>query len=759
MTPSDAEKIIKQAGAALYAGQFDQALALAQPLADASQAGVSVTALQIMSLALTRLGRPDAAEEVSRRLLKRDPGNAAAWANLSAAQEAADRIDQAIDSLTRALQIDPKRAPLHLNLGRLHVKRQDWAQAELSFARAIDLAPERPEPYCQRAEALIDLNRCIEAQRVLEAVLKQHPSLARGWCLLGAAHQKLGQTQQALACYRKAEELSEADPLTQAAAHASMATLIKDQNLALALEHARRAVELQPDLPGVQSRLAGLLMEGGQYDEAREIAQRVLARHGNDPFMRWVLTWVSAKQCDWRMCDDQLSALKKTLHEENNAAFWATFNPFGLLCFQFDLAELRQVTEAFVGQFGLPQPMTPEMRALHIGQPRPQKLRIGYFSADFHNHATMYLMAGMFDAHDRSRFETIGICYGVFASELPDDLMRQRAKRTFDRFISVAGKTASEIAQLARDLDIHIAVDLKGFTRGNRLDAFVQRVAPIQMHYLGYPGTLGMSKVIDYLIADRVLIPESSRPFYAEKIIELPDSYQVNDRQRAIAPVVPSRAELGLPQDGFVFCCFNNNFKITSDLFQLWMQLLQARPGSVLWLFEDNATAAANLRAAAIAAGVDANRLIFAQRAPLPEHLARHAQADLFLDTLYYNAHTTASDALWAGLPVLTCAGQTFASRVAASLLTACGLPELITHSHREYLDLALALALSADPTRLKALRQRLQSTRLQVPLFDTERFTRHIERAYDLAWDRFQRGLPPDHIVVPSIELTGSTP
>jgi predicted O-linked N-acetylglucosamine transferase (SPINDLY family) len=326
--------------------------------------------------------------------------------------------------------------------------------------------------------------------------------------------------------------------------------------------------------------------------------------------------------------------------------------------------------------------------------------------------------------------------------------MRARVRKTFDRFITVAGKTDPEIAQLAREMGLHIAVDLKGFTLSNRLGVFSFRAAPIQMHYIGYPGTLGMPGVIDYQIADRVLVPVQARPFYTEKIIELPDSYQVNDRQRVIDPVVPSRAELGLPDDAFVFCCFNNNYKITRDVFGLWMQLLKEKEGSVLWLLADNDAAARNLKQAARDAGIDSDRLIFAQRADLPQHLARHAQADLFLDTLPYNAHTTASDALWAGLPVLTRMGETFASRVGASLLMACNLPELITRTPQEYLERARELA--HDPQQLKAIRQKLQDTRLQVPLFDTERFTRHIERAYDLAWERFAQGLPPDHITVP---------
>ncbi|MDR0458291.1 MAG: hypothetical protein LBH10_04580 [Burkholderiaceae bacterium] len=356
-------------------------------------------------------------------------------------------------------------------------------------------------------------------------------------------------------------------------------------------------------------------------------------------------------------------------------------------------------------------------------------------------------MAGLFEAHDKARFETVGICLGDYGDR-PDDAMRVRVKQAFDRFETAGHLDDTQLLALARTLDLHIAIDLKGHTKGERMSIFAQRVAPIQMHYLGYPGTLGMSGAIDYLVADPVLIPAALRPFYAEKIIELPDSYQVNDRQRVIDPVVPSRLELGLPEDAFVFCCFNNNYKITRDVFGLWMQLLQDAPGSVLWLLADNDAAARNLKQAARDAGIAPGRIIFAQRAELPQHLARYARADLFLDTWPYNAHTTASDALWAGLPVLTCMGQTFASRVGASLLTACGLPELITSTPQDYL--ARAKELADAPAQLAAIRRKLQDTRLNVPLFDTTRFTRHLEKAYDLAWERFAQGLPPDHITVP---------
>ncbi|HEX7791942.1 MAG TPA: hypothetical protein VF467_15615, partial [Afipia sp.] len=306
----------------------------------------------------------------------------------------------------------------------------------------------------------------------------------------------------------------------------------------------------------------------------------------------------------------------------------------------------------------------------------------------------------------------------------------------------------ADIARLLRELEIDIAVDLNGYTEGMRPGVLAHRPAPVQVNYLGFPGTLGAA-YMDYIVADATVIPDRQRPFFTEKVVHLPDSYQANDRLRPISDRTFARDELGLPPDGFVFCCFNNNYKITPQTFDGWMRILVHVPGSVLWLIEDNATASANLRKEAAARGVDPQRLVFAARMVPEEHLARHRCADLFLDNMPYNAHTTASDALWAGLPLLTCAGETFAGRVAASLLRAMGLPELVTSSQDDYERLAVELA--TKPDRLKALRQKLADNRLTAPLFDTVRFTRHLEQAYGAMHTRRKAGQKPEHIVIGS--------
>lgn len=324
--------------------------------------------------------------------------------------------------------------------------------------------------------------------------------------------------------------------------------------------------------------------------------------------------------------------------------------------------------------------------------------------------------------------------------------MRSRLLSAFDQFIDVRDKSDMQIAQLAREMKIDIAIDLQGYQTMHRTGIFACRAAPVQVSFLAYPGTLG-AEYIDYLIADSTLIPPESRPHYAEKIAYLPNSYQVNDRQRTISAKQFTRQDFGLPQTAFVFCCFNHQYKISPQTFDGWMQILRQVDGSVLWLLDPGSSAVGNLRQEAEKRGVSGERLVFARFMNLPEHLARHRMADLFLDTLPYNAHTTASDALWAGLPVLTCTGASFASRVAASLLKAVRQPEMIVSSQDEYVRRAIELA--SHPHMLAEIRRKLEHNRLTTPLFDTALFTRHIEKAYTSMHDRRQADLPPEHIVV----------
>jgi predicted O-linked N-acetylglucosamine transferase (SPINDLY family) len=351
-------------------------------------------------------------------------------------------------------------------------------------------------------------------------------------------------------------------------------------------------------------------------------------------------------------------------------------------------------------------------------------------------------MAELFELHDKNQFELVGFSFGPETN----DEMRQRLKSPFDKFIKVFNMSDMEIAQLSRDLNIDIAVDLKGFTQDSRVGIFAYRAAPIQVNYLGYPGTMG-AEYIDYIIADKTIIPVEFQSCYSEKIVYLPNSYQVNDRKRLISDRQFTRQELGLPENGIIFCCFNNNHKILPATFYGWVRILKAVEGSVLWLLEDNEWSKDNLKKEAESNGIAPNRLVFAKRLPLAEHLARHRHADLFLDTLPYNAHTTSSDALWTGLPVLTMMGKSFAGRVSASLLNAIGLPELITNSQEEYESLAIELAM--NPNKLADIKLKLGNNQLSTPLFDTTLFAKNIEAAYLRMYERNQNSMQPDHIFV----------
>jgi predicted O-linked N-acetylglucosamine transferase (SPINDLY family) len=375
---------------------------------------------------------------------------------------------------------------------------------------------------------------------------------------------------------------------------------------------------------------------------------------------------------------------------------------------------------------------------------RLEKARIGYFSGEFYPHPVPALMAQVFEAHDRSQYEVIAFSYGAHSQ----DEFGMRLERGVDRFIDVREKSDRDIALLAREMGIDIAVDLAGHTGRSRTGIFTWRAAPLQVNYLGYAGTMG-ADYMDYLIADGTVVPEGHESYYAEKIVRLPNSFLPHDSGRVIASTVYSRDELGLPSTGFVFCSFNNSYKITPEVFDSWMRILARVPNSVLWLSQNNETVVDNLRREALRRGVDVERLIFAGHMPSPaDHLARHRAADLFLDTRPYNAHATAIDALWAGLPVLTLPGSGFAARVAASLLKAVQLPELIATSVGSYE--AMAVQMAEDPRFLAAIKEKLARNRLDSPLFDTPRFVRHLESSYARMLERLHAGLPPEHIHVP---------
>lgn len=502
-----------------------------------------------------------------------------------------------------------------------------------------------------------------------------------------------------------------------------------------ALGFAERALAAEPADLHARHHRASILQSLRRLDEAIRSAEDLLALSPDYPFARGLLVQMKREACDWRGLGESVAALVEEVRAGKPA-----IAPFSFLALSDSPADQRMCAKTYADRLARPP------KAIHRGVRRGDRIRLAYLSADFHDHPTAYLAAGLFESHDRSRFEVSAISFdGPRTGPL-----RRRLMGAFDRFVDVTEIGDSEAAQRIADLEIDIAIDLKGYTKDARPGILECRPASLQVSYLGYPGTLA-SPAIDYLIADATVVPSGHRLYFSEKIVTLPGSYQVNDRLRpsadpARAPV--TRRDAGLPERGFVFACFASAYKITPEMFDVWMSLLREIEGSVLWLLATNPAAVANLPREAEARGVAAERLVFALPAPAGEHLARHRLADLFLDTLPYGTHTGASDALWPGVPLVTCLGNAFAGRVAASLLRAADLPELVTATLDDYQ--ALAGALARDRPRLSALRQRLADRRDRLPLFDTKLFCRRIETAFSMMMERHDRGEPPADFSVP---------
>ena len=458
------------------------------------------------------------------------------------------------------------------------------------------------------------------------------------------------------------------------------------------------------------SNLGALYEKTKDYPQAIDVYRKAIALAPKISHLKVDLISCKSFICDWSEVDID-SQILKTLGLEGEA-----ISPFELMPLE-DAPEkhLIRAKNFYIQKF--------KRKEEKIAYVEKSKIRIGYFSADCYRHAVMYLMQRVLEVHDKKQFEIY-----IYSSSLVEDDLTQDLRSRADVFRDISNIDDKNVVALAREDNIDIAVDLNGYTQNTRLAVFAYRVAPIQVSYLGFPGTTG-ADCMDYLIADKVIIPDSHQKYYTEKIIYMPNSYQCNDNQRTISKKLFKRRELGLPENSFVFACFNANNKITPDVFRVWMNLLSNIENSVLWLYRSNYFSERNLRQQAVNSGIDSSRIIFADRMPLDDHLSRLRSADLVLDTFNYNAHTTASDALWAGVPVVTKLGESFSSRVCSSLLAASGLSELIAQSTQEYEDIASRLASNAS--ELGDVKERLRLNLSTCPLFDTERFTRDLESVF----------------------------
>ena len=571
--------------------------------------------------------------------------------------------------------------------------------------------------------------RLAEAAGAYQRVIALQPDVPAAYHNLGLALRQMGQSDDAVACYRRVVALRPFAP----EGHNNLANALRDLGrLDEAAAAYRQALALRPTDAEVHNNLGAVLQMQGKLDAAIASFRQALALKPALAETLSNLIYTSKMACEWRGLDAYEEKCRALVR-----AGARQIVPFHFLSMQTSPVEQLQCARQFAsartkGAGRLP----PTTRAAK------DRLRLGYLSAKFHQHPSSVLTAELFERHDRTRFEVFAYAIG------PDDgsAMRRRLERGFDHFTDIRALSHGDAAKRIRDDEIDVIIDLTGYNDDERLPILAWRPAPVQVNFLGYPGTLG-APFVDYVVADPITVPMTDQPFFTEKIVQLPDCYQPNDSKRPIAEPTPSRAECGLPEQGVVFCCFNQSYKITAATFEVWMRLLRALPGSVLWLLDSNPAVKPHLRREAEARGVAAERLIFAPRLPLAEHLARHRVADLFLDTLPYNAHTTASDALWAGLPVLTCVGNCFAGRVAASLLHAVGLPELVTRSLDAYE--ALAVRLAQEPAQRASLRAKLEALRATAPLFDTGRFAANLERAYRRMWELWAAGKPPEAFAV----------
>jgi predicted O-linked N-acetylglucosamine transferase (SPINDLY family) len=590
-------------------------------------------------------------------------------------------------------------------------------------------APAPPgTPPLETAKQLMAQGRFDDAQRLLTQTIEHDDSLTEAFTLLGQLAWRTGDYATAAAMCARVVALEPRSPGAHYNLGSMLSALRKTDD---AIASYRQAFELNPASAKTALRIGELYHGKADRIEAIRWIRRALEIEPGAPQELVRLAYLNRSVCDWRGNAAEERAVLDIVRAGGGEY------PGHLTIFPLTPGEQFANARAYVAKLGLPRPLPPRPRPA-----APRKIRLGYMSSDLRDHATGYLMAELFELHDRSKFELLG-----YALDRPrPSPMADRIEKAFDRFTRIGDAAEWEFAGTIRDDGVDILVDLNGHTKGHALRTLAYRPAPIQVCYLGFPGTMG-TDFHDYAIVDPIVVPAAEQVSFTERLVHLPHCYQVNDRRRAISGRTPARAELGLPDDAFVFCCFNNPRKITPAFFAAWTRLLQALPRGVLWLLGGDDAVEENLRREAAAHGVDPHRVVFAPRLPLADHLARNRCADLFLDTLPYNAHTTMSDALWAGLPAITCAGDAFPGRVGASLLQAVGLPQLVTRSLAEYE--ALASALATDPDRLAAIRRTLAATLHSAPLFDTPRFTAHLEAAYERMWALYMADQSPQPIAI----------
>jgi predicted O-linked N-acetylglucosamine transferase (SPINDLY family) len=673
------------------------------------------------------------------------------------------KFDVAEKLLTQALIISPSHPDALRFMGLIAAFREDWELALKFINRALHSNPENGIIYSNKGYIFGGLGRHQDALDCYDKAIKLAPNYSEAHNNKGNVFQDLGKFEDALDCYDNAIKL---DP-NYAEAHSNKGNALRSLGRFLdAIQSYESALKIMPNLKDAflgaghaffhlrdypnalfcydrvllldEKNMSANLCKGdifyfdNNYSQALACFEKALKYDPNNGAAFGMALNCRLQMCDWKGYEDHIKTLMARIGDGIKG-----ISPYVAIALSDDPKFIKDLTASFVQDLNQIEPLPFK----DMGR-CSEKIHLGYFSADFHNHATAFLAAGLFERHDKSKFKLTAF---VLGKNQPDS-MRERLTVAFDELVDVSNLSDKEVAELSRSMNVDIAIDMKGLTQDSRPQIFAYRAAPVQVSYLGYPGTMS-SSFMDYLVADKTIIPESLQTCYEEKIIYMPNSYQVNDESRALFKSKQSRLEFGLPEKGFVFCCFNNGYKISPGIFSCWMRILLATKGSVLWLFDGYHSVAENLRAIAKKNNVDPARLIFAKRMEQTEHLARYQMADLFLDTFPCNAHTTASDALWAGVPILTIRGNSFSARVATSLLNAIGLPELAVSNEHDYEVLAKELA--NNPSKLHGIKHRLDINKSTYPLFNTELFVRHLEDAYIQIFERYQSKLSPEHICI----------
>ena len=684
-------------------------------------------------LSLFQKGQIEKANEECLSVLKKEPENFNILHLVGVIFFQKKNYDLSIDYFKKAIKINPDSSEANNNLGVVLMEIKKFELSLESFKKAININPGYVDAYNNIGVIYKKLNKHNDAIYNWKKALEINPNYIHAYNNIGNTFlekKNAKSAKSAIENYEKAISLNS----KFFEAYFNKGNALQELNLhEQAINSYNEAIKIKSNYAEAYYNKGNSLREMNLLDEALNEYVNAFKINSELKNLFGSIIFTKHNLCDWKNYKEDIELLEKEILKEKNIS-----KPFSVLSISNSSLIQKKSAEIYINDKY--KNINSLEKKIIKNKNKNKKIKLGYYSADFRNHAMSYLLAKMFELHNKSKFEIFAFSF----SPQKNDSMQNRISSAFDKFIDVHTKTDDEIAKLSREFEIDIAIDLMGYTKLNRFGVFLHKCAPIQINYLGYPGTLG-SKNIDYIVADQFLIPENSQKYYSEKIIYLPHSYQVRDSSQKISEKKFTKKDLGLPENSFVFCCFNRHYKINPEIFYIWIKVLKKINKSVLWLLEDNIKTSENLKKEAIKNGINPERIIFAKRIPIEEHLSRHSCADLFIDTYPYGAHTTCSDSLWANLPVVTLIGETFASRVAGSVLNSINMQELITHTKEEYENLIINLATNLE--KLNHIKNKLSLNKLTEPLFDTKLYTKNIESSYVKIYENHFNNIPIENI------------